>query len=275
MPSTGLRSYVEAVAGVPLPHGILGGCTEIIDVTDPHEMLGTDWRPLSCADAHDTTWCPGDDETPGPVPPKSFVRPGICTAKPVTIYAGTECSAPGFPFAEAVAHARETLRMGEQRALEEWFVREVLCTLADDLTPAAGALSIAQGIGALEDWLGTEYGGVGVLHIPVGASALLNRDAVVYLDTGSPRTLAGNCVILGAGYAVNVGPPACAAAATGEAWLYATSPIRIRREQVGVVPDTDGQSVDVRTNDRRALAESTFVIEIACCTAAAVRVQLC
>lgn len=275
MPSAALRRYVEAVPGDPLPHGILSGCTTVIDVTDPHELLGTEWRQLSCADAHDTSWCPDDDESPGIIPQKTFSRPGICTAPPVTIYAGTECSAPGFTFSEAVQHARETLRMGEQRALEEWFIRDVLCTIGEDLTPAAGALSIAQAVGVLEDWLGTEYGGLGVLHVPAGAGALLDHHQVVHLQDGSPRTLVGNCVILGAGYSVNAGPPDCLPADPGEAWLYATSPLRIRREPPDIVPDNDGQSVDILTNDRRALAERTFVVEIACCRAAAVRAVLC
>lgn len=272
MPSEGLRKWVEAVPGDPLPHGLLTGCTTVIDATDSHELLGTEWRPLSCADAHDTTWCPPGDPAPE-VPEKEFARPGICSAPPVAIYAGAECSTTGFSFAEARRQAAETLRMGEQRALEEWFMREVLCVTADDLTPAAGALSIAQGVGVLESWLGTEYGGRGLLHVPVGAGALLGD--VVHLIDGSPQTLVGNCVIFGAGYAVNVGPPDCTPADSGEAWLYATSPIRIRTEAPDDVPDEDRQSVDILTNDRRVLVERGFVVEIACCSVAAVRVRLC
>lgn len=272
MPSAGLRRYVEAVPGTPLPHGILSGCTTVIDVTDVHELLGTEWRPLSCADAHDTTWCPDDQST---VPPKEFARPGICTGEPVTIYAGAECSAIGWSYAEALEHARETLRMGEQRALEEWFMRKFLCTEAEDLTPAAGPLSIAQGVGALESWLGTEYGGTGVIHVPAGAAALLGCCNIVHMDGGNPRTLLGNCLVLGAGYAANLGPPACAAPDAGEAWLYATSPIRVRREPPVPVPDSDSAAVDIQTNDRRVLVEAGFVVEVACCRAAAVRVRLC
>lgn len=273
MPSAGLRSRVEAVPGTPLPHGLLGGCTDVIEVTNPHELLGTEWVPLSCSEAHDTTWCPpeGDPE----VPPKTFERPGSCTAPPVTIYAGSECSTFGQSYQEAVRHAEETLRLGEQRALEEWLMREVLCEIGEDRTPAAGAVSIAQGIGALETWLGTEYGGTGLLHVPVGVGALLGCCNVVHLVDGAPETLVGNCVILGAGYAVNVGPPDCTVPDPGEAWLYATSPIRVRREAPVTVPASDGESVAIRTNDRRILVESTFVVEIACCRAAAVRVTIC
>jgi hypothetical protein len=272
MPSAGLRRYVEAVPGNPLPHGLLSGCTTVIDVTDPHELLGTEWRPLSCAEAHDVTWCPPDGS---PVPGKVFDRAGLCTAEPIAIYAGAQCSTTGWTYADALQHATETLRMGEQRALEEWFMREVLCPLAVDLTPAAGALSIAQGVGALESWLGTEYGGVGVLHVPAGAAALLGCCNLVHLDGGNPRTLLGNCLVLGAGYAVNLGPPECTTADAGEAWLYATSPVRVRREAPAPIPDTDAASVDIRTNDRRVLVERGFVVEIACCNAAAVRVKLC
>ncbi|MEU7093020.1 cupin [Kitasatospora aureofaciens] len=273
MPAVGLRRYVEAVPGEPLPHGLLGGCTTIIDATDPHELLGTDWRPLSCADAHDTTWCP---PAPAPEPgPITYFRPGNCTAAPVTIVAGSECSAIGFTYAEALEHARETLRMGEQRALEEWFLRDVLCTMAENLTPAAGALSVAQGLSVLETWLGTEYGGTGVLHLPVGVGSLISRESSIFMDGGSPRTLVGNCVVLGAGYTVNMGPPNCLPADPGQAWLYATSPIRVRRDAVEVVPDTDAASVNTRTNDRRVQVQRTSVIEIACCRAAAVRITLC
>ena len=272
MPSPGLRRRVEAVPGTPLPHGLLGGCTDVIEVTDPHELLGTEWMPLSCSEAHDTTWCPPDQEE---VPPKTFDRPGSCTAAPVTIYAGAECSTIGWSYQEAVRHAQETLRLGEQRALEEWLMREVLCDIGEDLTPAAGAVSISQGVAILENWLGTEYGGTGVLHMPVGVGALLGCCNVVHMEDGAPRTLVGNCVILGAGYAVNVGPPGCTVPDPGETWLYATGPVRVRREPPSTVPGTDGESVAIRTNDRRVLVERTSVVEIACCQAAAVRVTIC
>lgn len=274
MPSAGLRKRVQAVPGVPLPHGILGDCVDVVDATDPHELLGTDWMPRSCADAHDFEWC-HPDGTSGPSP-KQFDRLGPCSAPPVTIYSGATCNPIGWSYDEATEQATETLRMGEQRALESWFMREQLCTMAaaNDLTPGA-ALPIAQGVAALEGWLAETYGGQGVLHVPAGAAALLGCCRVVQLDQSAPRTLMGNCVILGSGYAVNVGPPDCAQAPDGEAWLYITGPIRVRREAPIIVPDTDAASVRTTTNDRFVLAERTFVVEVACCEAAAIRVELC
>ncbi|MEW2568323.1 cupin [Streptomyces sp. NPDC047070] len=261
---------------MPLPHGILSGCTDVIDVTDPHELLGTDWQDGSCADAHPFTWC--TDESPGLPAEKEFARPLTCTAEPVTIYAGVECNPVGRPYREAVRHAREALRMGEQRALEQWMQSELLCPLAslgNDLTPPAGAVTIAQGVAALEGWLGENYGGLGVLHVPAGAAAVLGCCNVVHLEGGSARTLMGNCVVMGSGYGINVGPPDCLPADAGEAWLYVTGPIRVRREGAFTVPDTDAQSVRILSNDRFVLAERTFVVELACCQAAAIRVTVC
>jgi hypothetical protein len=276
MPSAGLRKRVEAIRGRPLPHGILGDCVEVVDATDEHELLGTEWMPLSCAGAHDWDWCPDPATPPGPST-KTFDRPGSCSAPPITIYAGATCSAIGWSYDDAVTQASETLALGEQRALEEWFMREQLCEMAqgNDLTPAAGAVSIAQGVAALEGWLAEAYGGQGVLHVPAGAAALMGCCRVVELDQGAPRTLMGNCVVLGAGYALNIGGAACTQAPDGEAWLYITGPVRVRREQPVIVPDSDSQAVRIATNDRFVLAERTFVVETACCEAAAIRVAVC
>ncbi|WP_327385065.1 cupin [Streptomyces sp. NBC_01207] len=275
MPSVGLRRRVEAIPGTPLPHGLLGGCATIVDVTDVHELMGTDWVPLSCAAAHDWDWCPDPAQDPPQPAEKISDRPGFCSAAPITIYARATCNPISWPHSEAVEHVTETLRMGEQRALEDWVMREVLCPLATDLTPAEGAVSVAAGVAALEGWLGETYGGVGVLHVPTGAAALLGCCNVVHMVDGSPQTLVGNCVIIGSGYSLNVGPPDCTAAPAGEAWLYASSPVRVRQEAPEVVPDTEAQSVRITTNDKDVIAERTFVVEIACCETAAIRVTLC
>ncbi|MGO4428326.1 cupin, partial [Streptomyces sp. MCAF7] len=94
-------------------------------------------------------------------------------------------------------------------------------------------------------------------------------------EDGVPRTLMGSCVIMGSGYSVNVGPPDCTQAPAGEAWLYITGPIRIRREAPQIVPETDKESFRITTNDRFVLAERSCVVEVACCEAAAIRVVLC
>jgi hypothetical protein len=268
---------VDAIRGEPSPHGLLGSCVEVIDSADGHEFNGTDMVPLSCAQAHDRTWCPD------PVAAKIFDRPESCSFPPIAIYSGSTCGTFGMSQAEAEQHATEQLRMGEQRALEEWYQREQLCTMAagNDLTPVAGALHIAQAVGVLESWLATNYGGQGLIHVPAGAAALLSMHTIIDFATEEtcPTTLMGNGVILGAGYAANVGPatpPAtgCVTAPAGEVFLYATPPVRVRRSPVQVLPGSERYSINTSTNDRTVLAERAFVVESACCTAATVRASL-
>jgi hypothetical protein len=270
---------VPPINGDPSPYGLLGGCVEVVTVSDPHELNGTDTLSLSCADANPWQDCPAP-EFPNPAS-KVFDRPRICSYEPVTVYAGVTCSTFGLTYTEGQQRALEQLRLGEQRALEQFFMERVLCGYAagNDLTPVAGALSVPVGVGALEGWLASNYGGQGVLHVPAGAAALLGYYRVLDFDGDVYRTLAGNCVVIGAGYAANVGPadpgPGCVVAPPGEAWLYITPPVRVRRDAPGLASQDERLTVNTITNDRFALAETTFVPETACCVAAAVRVTLC
>ncbi|CAL9612955.1 hypothetical protein SUDANB1_05665 [Streptomyces sp. enrichment culture] len=274
----GFYTSVAPIRGNPSPYGLLGGCVEVVDATDLHELMGTQFQPLSCATAH--PWqadCP-PPATPNPAQ-KTFDRPGVCQFDPITVYAGATCSTFGMTFDEATERAREQLRLGEQRALEDWFQREALCTMAagNDLTPASGALPVAQAVSALEGWIAEQYGGEGLLHVPAAAAALLGCCNVVTRtrDTQCPETLMGNGVVFGAGYSANVGGVGCTQAPAGEVWLYATPPVRVRRGPVDVLPPTEAGSIDTRLNDRYVLAERTSVIEVACCEAAMVRAQIC
>lgn len=279
----GFRALVPPINSEPSPYGLLGGCIEVVQMTNLHQGNGTDIMPVSCARSELWYQCDNDPATVTPTNPaeKVFARAETCNFEPVTAYAGVECSTFGLSFEESQSRALEQLRLGEQRALESHFMTQWLCPTAagNDLTPVSGALHIAQGIGVLESWLATEYGGQGVLHVPAGAAALMSMHRLTdWPADGGPRTLMGNCVVLGAGYALNVGPadpgPGCEVAPAGEAWIYITPPVRVRRDERILVQTAERQSVNPVTNDRRTLAETTFVPEVACCIAAAVRVSL-
>lgn len=291
----GLRSYVEAIGGTPLPHGILNPpCTTLIDVPDPlHELNGVEWLALGCCPVR--VWpdpceespgeeSPGEspgDESPGEESPadpamKEFCRPEIEHARPITVYTGTECTGIGWTHAEARAHAIATFELGEQAAVEIGFWQDKLTQDAIDITPPDGPLDIAQGVAALEGCLAESYGGVGTLHVPAGAAALLGCCNILRDDpTGELglRTLAGNCAVIGAGYAAENTGPGGIPAEPGTAWLYITGPLAIRRGPVDVIPDQPGQAMNTRTNDRRILVERTYVVGTTC-TVCAVQVQL-
>jgi hypothetical protein len=217
-------------------------------------------------------------DPPGPPVEKEFCRPLVEHAAPITVYAGAECSAPGWTYDDARTQALAMLELGEQHAVEAGFMRTRLAVDAVDLTPPEGPLSIAQGVAVLEGCLAESYGGVGTIHVPAGAAALLGCCNLVREDpaTGALTTLAGNCVVIGAGYSyLNIGPGG-APAAPGTAWLYITGPLVIRRGPVDVIPDRSraAASVNTRTNDRRVLAERTYVVGTTC-QICAVNVRVC
>lgn len=283
-----MRALVPPITSDPLPNGLLGGCVDVVTTTDMHELNGTDMISMSCAASNPWQDCPAADPDNVLVPwvnpaEKLFDRPEACSFEPVTAYAGVECSTFGISFPEAQSRAMDQLRMGEQRTLEDFFMRRGLAKVAlgNDLTPAGGAVHIVAGIGLLEAWLAENFGGSGLLHVPVGAATLLSANRVVPFtsDENCPATLSGNGLVLGAGYAANVGPytapltPGVVAPA-GEVWLYVTPPVRIRRDNPSLTMAAEWQGVNTVTNDRRAVAESTFVAEVSCCVGAAVRVSL-
>ncbi|MFZ3595042.1 cupin [Streptomyces sp. BH104] len=275
-----MRAYVEAIGGAPLPHGILNTpCTDVRDVADEHELLGVEWLALGCCPVESWRDPCLDDESPGDVSggiaEKEFCRPQTEGASPITLYAGTECSTIGWTYEEARRHAEATLAFGEQRGLESAFWRTTLTADAVDVTPEAGPVSLGEGVAALEGCLAATYGGVGTLHVPAGAAALLGCCNIASEDlaSGSLRTLAGNCVIVGAGYSAENTGPGGTPAAPGTAWLYMTGPLSIRRGPAATIPDRVGPSVNTRTNDRRVLVERTYVVGTTC-TVCAVNVTL-
>lgn len=282
MPNAGMRALVPPIQGEPSPHGLLGGCIEVVTTTNMHELNGTDMRSSACNGSHPWQDCPAPGNGWTNPASKVYDRVGYCSFEPVTAQAGAECSTFGITQDEIKALALEQLRLGEQFTLEEWFMRRGLSWYAatNDLTPVAGAVHIVNGIGLLETWLATNYGGQGVIHAPIGAASLLalNQQINIITEENCPTTLAGNSVILGAGYSANVGPVAAPGSGTpapaGEAWLYVTPPMRIRRDERTLTQSTEVQGINTTVNDRRALAETTFIPEVACCKAAAVRVSL-
>lgn len=287
MPAVGLRAEVGPITGEPSPRGLLGGCVPVVVTGDVHELNGTEVPSFACGPANPWQDCP--DPADGWTNPAAKVvsRAGWCSFEPVTAYAKVECSVVGFPFEESQAAALEQLSLGEQSVLEEWFMRRGLSWLAgaggpgsnNDLTPGTGALHIVSGIGVLESWLAENYGGRGIIHAPVGAASLLGKHHQFDPSSGECLTTwAGNSVVLGGGYSANIGPAERPAAGTvapaGEMWIYATPPMRVRREAAHNVIDQEWQGINTLVNDRTAMAEATFVPEVACCTAAAVRVTL-
>jgi hypothetical protein len=284
---------VPSIPGVPLPYGLLNSdCIEVVPAQQ-RDLMGVDWLSTVCCDAGCTTWCPPDTD-PCSIPEKEFCRPDTFDAEPITIYAGVECDLLGFSYEEAAARARDALRLGRSKSLEQWVWNNILTLRATDITPAAGAVSWPEALALLEGMMAMESGARGVIHAPAAASALLDFHNLVERcgacegTQGSVTTGLGNCVVLAAGYQANNGPrdpgdPVAdppvppgdlEPAPAGELWLYASGPVLVREDTPSVYPDTEGAAFDRANCATMAVAEQTFLVLVDC-PVLAIRARVC
>lgn len=254
-----LAQRVEAVPGAPLPYGLFSVATPLLDEPEARELAGVSWSPLSCGVANIAEWC-----VEGAQQPKTWDRPGVAYAPPLVVYYGRDCPPIGETVTEAEAAARAGLVVGEQAAVEQGFAETHLGATAIDVTPVSGAVGLVNAVMILEQALALTYRGTGVIHAPTGAASGLGASGLLVADGARYRTWAGHLVALGAGYetAVMPGPDDGAGvepADPGEAWLFATGPVAVRRGAVEV-----RTAVDTSVNDRVVLAERGFVVQAEC-----------
>lgn len=202
----------------------------------------------------------------GANPEKEFDSISLVEGSPFIVYKAVECSDLSDDLASWASNA---LTFGETIAIEQGFMGQVLATSdAVDLTPAGGAVSLINGVAALEGYASTVYGGIPTLHVPrsvvtrgLAKSVFENR-----LDY-TIETLQGSLVANGGGYEDNLGPDGDPADA-GEAWLYVTGRVVLVQG-----PTVKVSTPDYRNNEMLALAERIWV-PMAECFVAAIRVHL-
>lgn len=179
------------------------------------------------------------------------------------VYEGVSCVS--LTENEGVDRARNRLALHEQH----WVEREVdVGLLRVDVTVLAegSAVPLSRGVGLLEDAIAEQYGGVGTLHAARELAAPLTMRTLVRRDGARLRSPLDNLWAFGSGYSTD--SPAGAAAPAGQAWLYATGPVVVRRSAVQT-----REAFDQRRNARIALAERSYSVT-ADCLRAAVLVQL-
>lgn len=194
---------------------------------------------------------------------------------PFAVITGVECTPVGITDADFIALATVALEGQEETRLEQVAHDGVLedgdtlpmrlqrnAALVESFRRieatqvlGAGAEDLRLGLGLLQDAVADVYGGQGTLHVP--------RQFAEYMPDGwriegqNIVTKLGNVVSLGAGYPNE--SPAGVAAGAGQAWLYATGPVQIRRSSLQVVGDFVS-SVDKRQNTLTRYVERTYSI---------------
>lgn len=189
---------------------------------------------------------------------------------PFTVYTGFECKAVDLDEARRVA--------AERLALVEW--RGVEQALWENLPPADPnfpdnlglvvldpAPSLCAGFGALEEFLGANYAGVGIIHAPRRVASYV--DTMVHQEQAQLKTLLGTLVAFGGGYDPLEGPTGQTAPTEGQSvWMYATGAIVYRRSAEPFVNPPDGGALDRVTNQVTVAAERTYVLTVECVIAA-------
>lgn len=254
--------------------GLFSVATMLGDEPDRWKV-GVQFEPIPC-DAADLASYHCDDYNEAGYPLSIRDGEGLVEVEPFLVYGSYGCKTLSRPMEEAEQRARWHLQLGEERAVERaiaagGFGSAPTFQGASDLTPAGGAVSVVDGFALLEQLLGTDYGGVGVIHAPRLLSSAVSADGLVDRQGARLETLVGTFVVFGGGYDLaNVGPTGVAPA-DDEAWLYATSRPVIRRGPVYVTPDED-HYVQRSTNDVEIVAQRAYAVSWEC-VLGAVRVQ--
>jgi hypothetical protein len=185
---------------------------------------------------------------------------------PFVVYNLFRCRMPAGGVQQGLARAQAALRLGEQRAVERVFAHQ-LATHPDavDLTPTPGtAVHVVDAVARLEEWSGARYGGVPVIHSPLGMVVRLGATGLVERQGARLETKLGSPVAAGAGYGEGVlaGPSGAPAPDAGEAYLWVTGQVVVRRTpniEVPVTPElTDSH------NQFLAVAQRPYVITTEC-----------
>jgi hypothetical protein len=198
--------------------------------------------------------------------PKDF---GADLANPefnaITIYLAETCKTKATPNQQEFrARATTALTAVQGSAIERNFLTgEASDPLSPFLADGNGTFptgdtptSAINALAILEEYIGLS-GQLGIIHCSPGfATALLGRGFAIDDKTGVIRTINGNVVIPGAGYARDVendpgwgSPEGHASSGPTQEWMYATGPIDIRLSEMFVIPEDVEQAIDRGTPD--------------------------
>jgi hypothetical protein len=246
--------------------------------TGPKDLLGVGIEPWRCDAARLTSglFCLDESESPYGQPKAFESGVGSVLASPFAVYGEYSCNPVGRSEAEAEERARQHLRTGASRAIERAIQfgepgnEPTLVTEAVDINPG-GAVSTVEGIALLEQHLGENYGGTGVLHMSRRLATHAIAEGLVISDGSQLRTSLGTLVAAGSGYDSSQGPDESPESpgespSDSELWVYATGAVYGWRSDVQVIPG--GAAMDIEYNTLTVLAEQIYVLAWECLTAA-------
>lgn len=264
--------YVNAPATTPYRYGLFATAA-VVDPADQREFqAGVEWEP-QCVDAPapTNTAAASDPARAGMVLPDGVP---LAQAGVIRLYAGLRDRSPARD--DLLERARRAIGLVEQQSLEHYawtgeagnavYLAAASTPVLEgsDVTP----VSLEEGVGRLEAHIADTAGVLGVVWAPRWLGGWF---AAKHLTrTEGPRLTAplGNGLVFA--QASGVGPGGVEPAA-GEAWLYATGPVMVRRSAV-YLPKLP-EALDRKDNEVFAVAERFYTVGWSC-TVTAVKVTL-
>lgn len=269
-------ALVTGAARQPLPYGLFSTFTARPQGADRWEAGGVQWESLACDLA--------DGIGPWQVPPTSTTGlpkdlasgtsaiGSFGSALPFTVYGHFTCSPVGWTPERAQEMALQHLLTREEYRVEQALWTGDLGNTpklqdAGTTTVTVAGAGVAETVGLLENWLATNYGSVGVIHMTRQAAVIGLAREVLVTSGGRLTTQLGTPVAAGSGYP-GTGPAGQAAAAS-TSWIFATPALFGYRSEVFDSSDRSGDLFDRSLNNLYAVAERSFLLGFDPCGVAA------
>jgi hypothetical protein len=198
-------------------------------------------------------------------------------ATPFTVYGHYACSPIGRSLSAAQDLATAHLMEREEARVEQAFWTGDLSNVpnlvgsATDITPVGGSPNAAGGVALLEQFIATNYGSLGVIHMTRAAATMALADDVLTTSGSRLTTKLGTPVAAGAGYP-GTGPQG-EVPAEAATWMYASPALFGYRSEVFTSSARPGDLLALGTNDLTAIAERSYLIGFDPCGVAAVLVE--
>lgn len=251
-------TVVDPIARTALPFGLFSAVTPR-PIGNSRWENGVEWEPLNCGPASGIGDPDCDPEVPTVGLPKSFPVPGgTDEADAFTIYGSYECSPIGHTLEFAQERATEHLLAREEARAEQAIWTGDLgntpnFSTAD--TSASAAASPREAIAEAEQYIATEYGSLGVIHMcRLVASLALAEEALEVRGTRLFTRL-GTPVIAGAGY-----PCTHPDGTTAGTFIVASPALMLYRSEIFTPTNRSGDLLDRGQNDLFGMAERRYLV---------------
>lgn len=250
-------TVVDPIARTALPFGLLSVVTPR-PTGDNRWENGAVWEPLACGPASGIGPVDCDPETPTIGLPKTFPESaGTDEAVPFTIYGSYECSPIGHSLEYAQQRATEHLIAREEARAEQALWTGDLGNTPNftegDAAPG-GALEPRLALATAEQYIATNYGSLGVIHMTRLLASLLTAEGSLVVRGTRLFTVLGTPVVAGAGY------PAESPDGVAGQYMVATPALMVYRSEVFTPTNRAGDLLDRLQNNMHGVAERAYLI---------------